>query len=134
MTKVMSHETVVPLKAPHSFGATIHHNMGTIRTLQRNLISSFDSPNLLPSSCHNVSPGTLHTLDLRNRPDTPWAGYIFSIVVCVYPALLLQLFPERAVGRGPDRGLWGTIHWFYGILDFFQETRELYPTCCQHTA
>lgn len=55
----------------------------TIRTLQYNSISLFDSPKLLLSSCHNASASASHSLGLRNRTDTPWAGYIFSIVVRV---------------------------------------------------
>lgn len=55
----------------------------TIRTLQYNSISLFDSPKLLLSSCYNASASASHSLDLHNRTDTPWAGYIFSIVVRV---------------------------------------------------
>lgn len=55
----------------------------TIRTLQYNSISLFDSPKLLLSSCHSASASASHSLGLRNRTDTPWAGYIFSIVVSV---------------------------------------------------
>lgn len=55
----------------------------TITTLQYNSISLLDSPTLLLPSCHNASPSASHSLGLRNRPDTPWAGYIFSTVARV---------------------------------------------------
>lgn len=81
----------------------------TIRTLQYNSISLFDSPKLLRSSFP-----VPHTHLVYATGQTHPGLDTFFPLLCACPVSFVV-----AVGLGPGRGLKGTARWFYEMLDFF---------------